>query len=566
MQDLAPIVLFTYNRPRHTRQVLDALAANPEAAASILYIYCDGPKENAGPEERKKIEEVGAIADAEKRFAKVIISKQERNKGLARSVIDGVSQVIREHKRVIVVEDDILVAPGFLRYMNEALELYEEEEKVGCIHAWNYHLDTTDYPETTFFLRGADCWGWATWERAWDLFEPDGKALLDKITEQQAEFEFDRKGTHPFVQMLRDQQAGRNDSWAVRWHASLFLAGKYCLHPTRTIVRNIGLDNSGIHCGASEMEQDPQDFIVIRKIPVKESAWFFKAYKHYLETINKASENRMNKWRRIRAWIHRALSFVRKRMFKMGSHDKTWSGPFSSWEEASKVCGGYDDELILEKCKNSLLKVKRGEAVYERDSVLFNRVEYNFPVLAGLQRAALGNNDGSLCVLDFGGSLGSTYFQNREFLKPVKDLKWCIVEQDNFVRCGKEYFEDDSLKFFYSMEQAFAFHFPDVLLLSSVLQYLEDPYAFLHKVMGLQVEYIIIDRTSFLPDNEDVLMVQHVPESIYKASYPHWFFSETKFLRQFKTHYEELVRADSIFQLNIDGARSYFRIFKRRNP
>ena len=212
-----------------------------------------------------------------------------------------------------------------------------------------------------------------------------------------------------------------------------------------------------------------------------------------------------------------------------------WSGNYPTWEEASAKCSGYDSAEILEKCKNSLLKVKRGEAVYERDSFLFNEIRYSWGLLAGLQRAAL-ENEGTLCVLDFGGSLGSTYYQYREFLSSVKNIQWCIVEQSHFVACGKEYFEDENLKFYNTIEDCLAKHDPTVLLLSGVIQVLEKPYDWIKKFNSLKIQYIIIDRTAFTDLNHDILTIQNVPAEIYNASYPSWFLSESKFIMAFNNY------------------------------
>ncbi|MFM9987027.1 TIGR04325 family methyltransferase [Flavobacterium sp.] len=212
-----------------------------------------------------------------------------------------------------------------------------------------------------------------------------------------------------------------------------------------------------------------------------------------------------------------------------------WAGDFASWEEAQLNCSGYDSDIILEKCKNALLKVKNKEAVYERDSVLFDKIQYSWGLLAGLQKATIENNN-ELCVLDFGGSLGSTYYQNKVFLSGLKKLEWNIVEQVHFVDCGKQNFENEQLKFYHTIEECTQNSKPNVLLLSSVLQYLENPNQWIEKFNNLQIEYIIIDRTAFIDSDEDILTIQNVPESIYKASYPAWFFNKEKLIKKFKNY------------------------------
>jgi putative methyltransferase (TIGR04325 family) len=226
-----------------------------------------------------------------------------------------------------------------------------------------------------------------------------------------------------------------------------------------------------------------------------------------------------------------------------GKTSTLWSGNYQSWSEIQEITEGYNSANILEKCKTALLKVKNGEAVYERDSILFGEIQYSWPLLAGLQRVAL-ESKGKLFVLDFGGSLGSTYYQNKDFLNTVDELKWSIVEQKNFVYCGKEYFEDEQLKFYYTIEECVLEHKPNVLILSGVLQYLEKPFEWIEKFVALKIPYIIIDRTTFVNSERDILTIQNVPEGIYKASYPAWFFNMDHFKEQFKD-YETLASFDA---------------------
>lgn len=207
------------------------------------------------------------------------------------------------------------------------------------------------------------------------------------------------------------------------------------------------------------------------------------------------------------------------------------SGNYKSWDEALHASMGYDSELILEKTKAALLKVKNGDAVYERDSVLFNEVQYTWPLLAGLMWVA-AKSRGRLNVLDFGGSLGSTYYQNRAFLCNLPEVRWNIIEQPAHVNVGKEYFEDEVLKFFPDIENCLSETKPNVILLSGVLQYLESPYGMLDKLLDLPCDFLIIDRTPFWDGPTNRLCIQHVPPSIYPASYPSWIFAKGKFLHQ----------------------------------
>lgn len=237
-------------------------------------------------------------------------------------------------------------------------------------------------------------------------------------------------------------------------------------------------------------------------------------------------------------------------------------GSYSSWQEAEQETTGYSKTDILEKVKTSLLKVKAGEALYERDSVLFEKVYRSFPLLTALLRIAVENH-GSLSVLDFGGSLGSTYFQCKDFLSVINNLKWCVVEQEHFVSCGKDLFEDDYLKFFYSIETCIQLEQPDVILLSGVIQYLEEPYQFLNSLLNFGFKYILFDRTAFTQHGADRLTIQKVPPEIYPASYPAWFFNRDRFLKVFAKEYDLLLEFDGEDRVNIPSEFKGF-FFRRK--
>jgi putative methyltransferase (TIGR04325 family) len=204
------------------------------------------------------------------------------------------------------------------------------------------------------------------------------------------------------------------------------------------------------------------------------------------------------------------------------------TGDYVTWDDAIQDSTGYDSDHIFEKTKQALLKVKNGEAVYERDSVLFDEIQYSWPLLAGLMWAA-ARSGGKLNVLDFGGSLGSTYYQNREFLKELSEVRWNIVEQHEHVRIGREFFEDDILHFYEDINTYSAENEPDVIIVSSVLQYMEKPYELLDKLFKLHPASIILDRTPFWEGKKDKIFVQHVSTNIYQASYPTWVFSTDQF-------------------------------------
>ena len=224
-------------------QTLTGLLKNELAKYTDLIVYSDYHKTN---EEKEGVSKVRKYLRNIKGFKSLTIIKRKQNLGLARSIIGGVSDILKNHEAVIVLEDDIVPSPHFLSYMNEALKFHKNDDTVGSIHAYSYPCSKS-LPET-FFLRGADCWGWGTWRNSWNLFEKNGQILLEKILDSDLSYDFDLEGAASYTKMLRDQINGKNDSWAIRWHASMFLANKLCLHPGKSLVENIGLDATGTNC------------------------------------------------------------------------------------------------------------------------------------------------------------------------------------------------------------------------------------------------------------------------------------------------------------------------------
>ena len=231
-----------------------------------------------------------------------------------------------------------------------------------------------------------------------------------------------------------------------------------------------------------------------------------------------------------------------------------WFGNFKTWEEATKESTGYDQMEILDKVKNSLLKVKNEEAVYERDSVIFDKIEYFWPLLGSLMFVAAKSN-GKLNLLDFGGSLGSTYFQNKRFLDQLSDVSWSIVEQSHFVDIGKKEFGNDRLHFYDTITDCKTKKNPTIILLSSVIQYLEHPYKMLEEIVGQDFEFIIFDLTPFTVSDNDRITIQKVSPAIYNANYSCWLLSYTKFMAVLLKKYEMIEEFQSMkdFKINIEN-------------
>lgn len=243
MQHLAPIVLFIYNRPEHTRRTLQYLRNNALSEESRLFIFSDAAKT---AQDEEKVEDTRAVARLASGFKSVKIILRERHTGLAQSVIEGVTQIVNEYGKVIVFEDDLLASPCTLRYFNEALDKYSKEEKVMQIAAYNFPIyPKYDLPET-FFLRSTNSWGWATWKRAWECLNTDIDSLYHTF-DKEAIYRFTMDNTMNYWKQFMDFKQGRNDSWAIRWHASVFLHDGLVLYPKHSLIENIGHDGSGVH-------------------------------------------------------------------------------------------------------------------------------------------------------------------------------------------------------------------------------------------------------------------------------------------------------------------------------
>jgi hypothetical protein len=274
-RDCAPIALFVYARPDHVRRTVQALKRNKWAQDSELIVFSDGPK---SPDASKAVGVVRDYVHAVEGFKSVTVVEQERNLGLSASIVAGVGAVCETHGRVIVMEDDLITSPHFLSFMNDALDYYSHTPEVAAVSGYHPPFDI-QLPET-FFQCDAECWGWATWRRGWNIFNPDGQALLLELKRKNLTRMFDQEGSYPYTRMLEAQVERRIDSWAIRWRASVILHNMLSLYPGRSLTQNIGLDGSGTHGDAlidreDELSDRP---IRVENIPLVHSDAALRAF------------------------------------------------------------------------------------------------------------------------------------------------------------------------------------------------------------------------------------------------------------------------------------------------
>ena len=258
----APVALFGYNRPLHLQRAIEALRNNPESPETDLFVFVDGPKSH--DQATDAIQMCRDLALSISGFRNVTTHIQEENLGLANSIRFGVATVLEKNDSIIVIEDDIVLSPKGLQFLNEGLVRYEKETQISSIHAYQYPI-RQKFDECVL-LRGADCWGWATWKDRWASTTFDSEKLRDLILEQDLELEFDLDGSMQYLAMLDNQTNGKIDSWAICWHASMFLQNRFTVFPPKPLAANIGTDGSGSHAGAHD---------IFKVLVSQDSKWIF---------------------------------------------------------------------------------------------------------------------------------------------------------------------------------------------------------------------------------------------------------------------------------------------------
>ena len=240
--EFAPIVLFVYNRPKHTKLVLDALALNFGAKDSVLFIYADGPKPGITAEQQQSMDETRILVQSETRFKKTTVIVRNVNYGLFRNVSEGVSEVLGLYGKVIVLEDDTLPAPGFLKFCNDALIMYQNSPNVYSVNGYQHPINTNRFE--TILLPFTNVWGWATWSEKWGLLDPSPVELELMRNNNFVKSRFNL-ADYDFVHMFENKK-----SWAIKWYFKVFSYNGLNVFPTQSLVVNIGFDGSGENSGS----------------------------------------------------------------------------------------------------------------------------------------------------------------------------------------------------------------------------------------------------------------------------------------------------------------------------
>lgn len=279
------LLIVAFNRPDHVRNLVESLDGNPEFDSLPLILALDGPRRETDERLISRVKEIVLT-----RRPDVHLIERSENFGVRRAIETAITSVLGEFERVIVVEDDLEVSPYFLKFMLDGLETFHSTENVASIHG--YSIDMPKTVDSTYFLRGADCWGWATWRRAWKIYDSNAQTLYEELLNQGHGSHFSFGGTSPHLDLVKQSITGEIDSWAIRWHASTYLAGHFSLHPRRSLVRNLGMDGSGTHAGKTEIynSQLSDAPVSVELRPVSESQPAFLAYKKFYSSRNRTKK------------------------------------------------------------------------------------------------------------------------------------------------------------------------------------------------------------------------------------------------------------------------------------
>lgn len=555
-----PVVLFAYARPEHLARVLACLRENH---VPLIYAYCDGAK--GGSDGAAVVAVRGMLRNID--WSEVRLTERNKNLGLGRNVLAGVTEVAAQHEAFIVWEDDLICVPGTYAWVCAALRRYAGDGRVMSVSAWTHpQIVPSGVDGEPYFDGRAECWVWGGYARSWRGMEQTAREKMAAVAAKG--IAPDTYGTD-LPRMARAE--ARKNIWAVRWLYHHLQQGGLCLRPPWSMVEHIGFDATATNAktmpawGGRQLMAapalppcwpDPREHPDCAALwrAMNPSVGLGRRLWHRLQRIGGAAKP-LKKFvpAPLRRWL----------LVKLGW--RWFRGEYPDWREASRQAGGYAAGIILEKVLAASLAVSRGEAAYEQDGVLFAEARPDRPLIDALQKVR-DDCGGRLRVIDFGGALGSTYWRHRDWLCRIPALRWDVVEQAQFVEAGRKHFDHAPLRFFNTVAEAEASSPHELLLCSTTLQYLEDPFAILREWQEAGWTYLLFNNLPLHESGPDTVRVQHVPPHIYPASYPVWFFNREKFVASLSDRYE-LVRqfsSEAVWPVDRRDYPSRGLLFRRR--
>ena len=479
------VAVFAYKRPVHLLRVLRALTPQVRSRGIPVYIFLDGPKSDL---DAPKVESCFSIAQIYQEKYGFVVHKKSFNHGLYMSLTSGVTEMFKQFQRLIVLEDDILASPYFIDYMLDGLSIYEENPRVASIHGYTLPF-SSEVPET-FFLRGADCWGWATWRDRWSLFRSDASNMVREIVERNLSKEFDLGGYVSNLRLLKNRAEHKSNSWAICWHASCFLAEKLTLYPGRSLVQNIGLDSSGEHCAQSSQHEvclSPNP-VRVAQVETIESFKMFNLYgrlqaplplttRLYYRFRNKSSQFRQK---------------LRSSLRNLFPSKLLVQGNFESYEDAILASSPYDGQAIISQVTEAASAVLRGDAAYERDGKAYISRPSDLKIYERLRILLKPNST----VVDFGGGVGGLFFNAPEVFP--HNCRKIVIEQPSMVSAGRKLHQASDIDIqFIESRNISSLPKTDIIIFSAVLQYIKNSFEVLQEaIKACNPRTIILDRTA----------------------------------------------------------------------
>jgi putative methyltransferase (TIGR04325 family) len=534
--EIIPVVIFAYARPAHLRRVLACLQ---KESVPLIYAFADGAKAAGDADTVAEVRRLLKEID----WCEVRLVEREENLGLGANVLAGVGEVAARHEAFVVWEDDLICVPGTYAWVCAALRHYANDTHVLSVTAWTHpEITPAGVVDQPYFDRRAECWVWGGFARSWVGME---RTAREKIAALEARGVSAGAYGADLPRMARVER--RRNIWAVRWLYHHLERDGLCLRPPWSLVEHIGFDEDATNAAQAERWRNP----ALREAPPIPAVWPEPVEQRECQALwqtanppeslaalvkGKASSAGRRGLRLAKALGRRVVPERVLGRLRVWWGWKWFRGDYATWAEARAASGGYADGAILDRVLSATLAVQRGQAAFERDGVLFYEPMPDEPLLTTLAHVPRGPD--GLRVLDFGGSLGSTYWRLRSHVPDEAKMSWDVVEQSAFVEVGKKHVASGRLRFFSDVYEAEEAGRHDVLLCSCVLQYLEDPLRALAEWRVLSIPYLLLYNVPLHTPGPDLLRVQHVPPVIYPASYPVWFFNREKFLARLEPDYD----------------------------
>jgi putative methyltransferase (TIGR04325 family) len=545
--NLSPIAFFVYNRPFHTILTLNNLLKNNLSKYSDIIIFSDAPKNNL---EFDRVSLVRKIINNIDGFRSKKIIYRNKNYGLSKNFISGINEVFKTNDKIIVLEDDNIVSKNFLDFINCGLNIYKNEESVAAINGYSYPV-YKKISEDSFFLKGADTWGWGTWRRAWKkvIFEP--KKILEKIKYLEI---------HPYKKnILIDKIKKKNDSYTIMFDLSMQYFNMLTLYPTVSMTKNIGLDGSGRHNKIFTNDYDVKintKKFLLKKIDIKENLLIKKKLDTFFSNLVKENLTDFIKKKFILflkkilpdILIKKYKSFFLKNInFIVNNSDNNF---YNYLDKRKYILKDYNNYLLSKKIFLKTFK----------DNKLVNIQRQNFFSLNIILEIFHKQNN-VLNLIEFGGSLGSKYLNFKKLISnSAKELHWSIVEQNNYVDIGKKNIQNREIKFINDINSAFFNKKNNILIFSNSLQYKKNPYEILNRAINSKnIKYILFESLPLTKKVDHILLQKHYDTDIcYSINIFNW--SKLKNFFKDRFIFKKIQKSDTNIFVNNKNIK-YFDLF-----